>query len=86
MAADLATLADLSHRLEQVALTLASDGQRQPIVTQELEEQATGEREALAISLSYLLRHRSLGTWEDGPSLDVAIDATVAALRRVSPR
>lgn len=80
---DFVALAELSHHLEEVALSLAGDGAGARLVAHELEAQAGGQREAVAITLSYLLRHRNLGTWADGAGLDVAIDGAVTALRRV---
>ena len=84
METDFDDLAALSHALERSALALADDAAEVRLIAQELEVIAAGQREALAISLSYLLRHRSLGTHDgrDGNALEDAIEATVLALRR----
>jgi len=82
MAADLQTLAELSHGLERIALSLAADGIDRRVVAVEIEERCGGQREALAIALSYLLRRRTLGTETEPAVLDAAVDAVVAALRR----
>lgn len=82
MAADLQTLAELSHGLEKAALSLAKDGIDRRVVSVEVEERAGGQREALAIALSYLLRRRTLGSEPNAAVLDAAVDAVVAALRR----
>jgi hypothetical protein len=82
--ADLAALAELSHALERSALGLANDGLDARMVAIEIESQTGTEREALAITLSYLLRHQTLDDTPDRRTLDVAIDGVVIALRRVS--
>jgi hypothetical protein len=82
--ADLAALAELSHALERVALGLATDGLDTHMIAVELEVQTGGEREALAITLSYLLRHQTLSDTPDQRALDTATDAVVLALRRLS--
>lgn len=79
--ADIASLADLSHELERVALALASGRVPTPLVVHELRTMADGHREALAIALSYLLRHEALGTHADGEALAAATSAVVNALR-----
>ena len=75
-------LAELSHTLERIALALANDKIDVRVIANEIEANANGQREAVAIALSYLLRHRSLGTHDDNGTLAAAIDGTVLALRR----
>jgi hypothetical protein len=84
MDTDLDDLAALSHALERSALALADDSVEVRLIAHELESIAAGQREALAIALSYLLRHRSLGTHgeRNGDALADAIDAMVLTLRR----
>lgn len=79
---ELEALAELSHALERIALGLADDGCDTRVIAQEIETAAPGQREAMAIALSYLLRHRSLGTHANVDALANAIDAMVLALRR----
>ena len=79
---ELETLAELSHGLERAALALADQRTEMRLISHELETLAAGNREVLAIALSYLLRHRSLGTHADAAALADAIDATVLTLRR----
>lgn len=81
---DLDALATLSHALARSALALADEATGVRVIAHELHAISAGQREALAIALSYLLRHRSLGTHpaRDGEALADAIDATVLALRR----
>lgn len=79
---DLVVLAELSHSLERLALALAKDGLETRVIANEVEAAANSQREAIAIALSYLLRHRSLGTHDDDGTLANAIDGTVLALRR----
>ncbi|HVM09055.1 MAG TPA: hypothetical protein VM345_11365 [Acidimicrobiales bacterium] len=81
---DLEDLASLSHALERSALALADAKVGVRLIIHELEVLAAGQREALAIALSYLLRHRSLGTHPDADALADAIDAVVATLRRTN--
>jgi len=85
MEPDLDDLAALSHALERNALALADNAVEVREIAHELESIAAGQREALAIALSYLLRHRSLGTHRDrdGEALADAIDAIVMTLRRM---
>jgi hypothetical protein len=84
---DLSALADLSHDLERLALSLADGGVDQRVVADELGQQAAGKPEVAAIALSYLLRRRTLGAAPPEPAvLDVAVDAMVTALRRLPPR
>ena len=85
MARDLPALSELSHRLEQVALDLAGQGFDARLIAHELGAVAASEREAIAIALSYLLRHRSLDTVDDRDVLTNAIDAMVLTLRRTPP-
>ncbi|HEX7167358.1 MAG TPA: hypothetical protein VF230_10300 [Acidimicrobiales bacterium] len=85
MAPDLPALAELSHRLERIALDLADQRVATRLIAHELETEAESHREALAIALSYLLRHRSRGTHDDEESVANAIDAVVLTLRRTPP-
>lgn len=81
---DFDALAELSHALERTALALADGHMEVRLIAHELEAEAAGQREALAIALSYLLRHRSLGSHGDGDALADAIDAMVLTLRRAT--
>ena len=86
MTSDFSELAALSHDLEKVALTMASDGLDGRFVADELVEQAAGEREAAAIALSYLLRRQTLGDEPPAPPVvEAAVDAMVTAVRRITP-
>ena len=80
--ADLTALAELSHVLEQTALTLADDHTQPRLIAHEVMSAACGSREAVAMALSYLLRRRTLGSYANGEALADAIDATALALRR----
>ena len=73
-------LADLSHTLDRVALALCRDDADDRRVELYLEGLAEGEREAVAIALSYALRRREL----EGP--DPINERAAAALAGVVRR
>ncbi len=79
---DLVRLADLSHTLDRAALALSRNGIDDQSVELALEEIADGEREAVAVALSYALRRREL----DGPEAvnERAVAALAATVRRMS--
>ncbi|HVF32346.1 MAG TPA: hypothetical protein VM933_04840 [Acidimicrobiales bacterium] len=79
---DLAWLAALSHRIDRVALVLCAEDPDDRRIQLYLEDLAAGEREAVAIALSYALRRRAL----DGPDdvNDRAAAALAGTVRRMS--
>jgi hypothetical protein len=79
---DLVRLADLSHTLDRVALALCRDDPDDRRVELYLEELAEGEREAVAIALSYALRRRELEGHD--PINERAAAALAATVRRMS--
>jgi hypothetical protein len=79
---DFEMLAELSHGLERSALALAESGSAIGYIATEIQTLAAGQREVIAIALSYLLRERSLRDGADDGPLANAIDALVLALRR----
>ena len=79
MVTDLVRLADLSHTLDRVALALCLDDPDDRRIELYLEELAAGEREAVAIALSYALRRREL---EGQTPLNDRTVATLAAIVR----
>ena len=81
---DMNELALLSHAIEQAALDLAGDGIDPRLIAHELMSLASRQREAVGIALSYLLRHRERGTFDDDQALASAIDAVVLAIRRMA--
>jgi len=78
----LAGLAELSHAVERVALALCRDDPDDDRVAWHLEAIADGEREAVAVALSYALRRREL----DGATalIDRTIALLAATVRRMS--
>lgn len=81
---DLARLAELSHTIDQVAMAMcrdshdrSSDGRAVELAVVEL---AAGEREVVAIALSYALRRRELDEASGRPTSDPVNDRAVAAL------
>ena len=78
---DLQRLAELSHTLDRVALALCRDDPDDRRIELYLEEVADGEREAVAIALSYALRRREL----EGPDPvnERAAAALAATVRRM---
>ena len=76
---DMAALAQLSHALDRVALVLAENDPDDGRIQRYLVELAAGQREAVAIALSYALRRHAL----EGPSaaVDRAANRLRAALR-----
>ena len=78
---DLVRLADLSHTLDRVTVALCRDDPDDRRIELYLEELADGEREAVAIALSYALRRREL----DGatPLNERAVAALAATVRRM---
>jgi hypothetical protein len=81
-AADLADLAHLSHTVERVALALCAEDPDDGRIERYLHSLARGEREAVAVALSYALRRREL----DGstPLLDRAVALLAATVRRMA--
>jgi hypothetical protein len=77
---DLPRLAELSHTVDRVALALCRDDPDDRRIEGYLEDLAEGEREAVAIALSYALRRREL----DGA--DPINDRTIATLAAVVRR
>jgi hypothetical protein len=79
---DLARLAELSHTIDRTAQALCADEPDDRRVELALEELAGGEREAVAIALSYALRRREL----EGPVPvnERTIAALAATVRRMS--
>ena len=73
-------LAELSHGIERVALTLAEEALDTRLIAHELVSVAAGQREALALALSYVFRKDALGTFEDKAALDAAARAITLAL------
>ena len=78
---DLEQLAELSHTIDRVALSLCRDDPDDRRVEQYLVVLADGQREALAVALSYALRRREL----DGasPLNERAVAALAGAMRRM---
>jgi hypothetical protein len=78
---DLAALAELSHTIDRVARSLCHDDPDDRRVEQYLVELADGQREAVAVALSYALRRREL----DGATElnERAVAALAGALRRL---
>ncbi len=79
---DMAALAELSHALERLALALCGDGEDDRSIERHLVEMAGGEREAVAVALSYALRRRELGGPDHG--VDRAISTLAGALRQMA--
>jgi hypothetical protein len=81
-AADLADLAHLSHAVERLAIALCADDADDRRVERYLQGFAHGEREAVAVALSYALRRREL----DGstPLTDRAVAVLAATVRRMA--
>lgn len=79
---DLQRLAELSHTLDRVATALCRDDPDDRRVERYLEDLAEGEREAVALALSYALRRREL----EGPEEinDKTIATLAAVVRRMS--
>ena len=71
-------LAALSHSLERLALALANDDPDEKRAAAELHAVAAGEREALALALSYLFRRQELG--DDSEAVTRAIVLLTTAL------
>ena len=82
MVQDLKRLAELSHQLDRVALLLCAEDANDRRIELYLEELADGEKEAVAIALSYALRRREL----EGPDPinERAAAALAATVRRMS--
>jgi hypothetical protein len=80
---DLSRLAELSHTLDRVALALCRDDPDDRRIEVYLEELAEGEREAVAIALSYALRRRELEGPE--PVNERAAAALAGVVRRMKP-
>jgi hypothetical protein len=80
---DLARLAELSHTLDRVALSLCRDDPDDRRIELYVEELAGGEREAVAIALSYALRRRELEGPD--PTNERAAAALAAVIRRMRP-
>jgi hypothetical protein len=80
---DLAHLAELSHAIDRVALALSADDPDDRRIEWYLEALSTGEREAVAIALSYALRRREL----EGPTplLERAVAVLAETVRRMQP-
>ncbi len=79
---DLVRLADLSHAVDRVALALCRDDPDDRRIELYLGELAEGEREAVAIALSYALRRRELDGPE--PTNEKAIATLAAVVRRMT--
>jgi hypothetical protein len=79
---DMERLAELSHTIDRVALALcrADPGDRR--IELYLVEVSEGEREAMAVALSYALRRREL----EGPTdlNERAVAALAGAVRRLT--
>ena len=78
---DLEQLAELSHTIDRVALALCRDDPDDLRVEQYLVTMADGQREALAVALSYALRRRELQG--SSPLNDRAVAALAGAVRRM---
>ena len=82
MTDDLNELADLSHDLDRRAQNLCRTEDDDLQVERALAEAARGEKEALAVALSYALRRREL---EGSTHVnDRAVAALAATLRRMN--
>ncbi|MEA3077984.1 MAG: hypothetical protein QOF60_2892 [Actinomycetota bacterium] len=81
-AADLADLANLSHAVERLALALCVEDDDDRRIEHYIQDFARGEREAVAVALSYALRRREL----DGstPLLDRAVALLASTVRRMA--
>jgi hypothetical protein len=81
-ASDLADLANLSHAVERVAIALCAEDADERRVGRYLQGFARGEREAVAVALSYALRRREL----DGsaPVIDRAVAVLASTVRRMA--
>ena len=79
---DLVTLADLSHAVERLTLALCADDPDDRRIARYLLAFAQGEREAVAVALSYVLRRREL----DGatPTVDRAVTVLASTVRRMA--
>ena len=78
---DLEQLAELSHKIDRVALSLCKEDDDDRRVEQYLLILAEGQREALAVALSYALRRREL---EGSSALNErAVAALAGAMRRM---
>jgi hypothetical protein len=75
-------LAELSHTIDRVALALCQEDPDDRRVELYVVEMADGQREAVAIALSYALRRRDL----EGatPLNERAVAALAGAMRRMS--
>ena len=74
-------LAELSHTIDRVALSLCREDPDDRRVELYLVEMADGQKEALAVALSYALRRRELQG--SSPLNDRAVAALAAAVRRL---
>ncbi len=80
---DLVRLADLSHAIDRLALARSHDEVDDRDIELTLEELAGGEREAVAIALSYALRRRD--TEGQTPANVRAVAVLAATVRRMQP-
>ena len=78
---DLEQLAELSHTIDRVALTLCRDELDDRRIELALVAMADQEKEALAVALSYALRRRELEG--STPLNDRAVAALAGAMRRL---
>ena len=79
---DLVRLADLSHSIDQLTMALCRREKDDRLIEVQLVQLADGEREAVALALSYALRRRELGGQE--PINDRAIAALAGTVRRMA--
>ena len=79
---DLEQLAELSHTIDRVALSLCRDDPDDRRVELYLVEVTDGQTEALAVALSYALRRRELEG--STPLNDRAVAALAGAVRRMT--
>ena len=78
---DLEQLAELSHTIDRVALSLCRDELDDRRIELALVAMADEEKEALAVALSYALRRRELEG--STPLNDRAVAALAGAMRRL---
>jgi len=80
---DLESLAQLSHAIEACALTLCTHDPDDRRIQWYLEALSEGEREAVAIALSYALRRRELEGHT--PLLDRTVALLAETVRHLQP-
>ena len=79
---DLVTLADLSHSVERLAIALCAEDHDDLRIARYLLAFARGEREAVAVALSYALRRRELEG--STPTIDRAVTVLASTVRRMA--